>query len=303
MDLSKDNLNNIVNDGENINLEFDDCIVSGLEFEPDKEIQGTIIGIPGGPGVPKEYLIPLVKFIDEEYRVVLFESHNIGESENHDEPYKIETHRKFVDTLVNNYDNVLLAGHSWGSMIIMDYMCNNNDYDVDGLILLAPLFDTQMSIEIAETIRAMILNPNEVRYMYNMEIENDFYEDNKYEELAEEFDNKVGFLPPVPEFAENVFEDFNNKMYEEMWGPEEFILNKDGELFNWSVMNNLSNINSPTLLLTGKHDMFGYHDMYKAANIITGDTTVEVLNGCSHSLLWERPNSTNSVISNWIDDL
>jgi len=301
MDFSKKNLNQIINNGNNVQLEFDECKISGIEFEPIGDTERTIIGIPGGPGIQKEFMLPLIKLQDKKSKVVLFEPHNVGESEKHSEPYKIETHRNFIDKVVRNYENVVLAGHSWGSMIAMDYVCKINQSNIEGLILLAPLFDTQMNIQIAKTIRATSMGPKDTKYMNKIESNRIFREDEKYEALAREIDDKFGFIPPVPSFVEDIYGGINGKMYEEMWGPEEFVLNKDGELSDWSVLNHLSDIDIPTLLLTGEYDIFGYHDMYEAADKISGNSTVKVLNSASHSLLWERPGATNSIICDWID--
>lgn len=277
------------------------CDICTVIFEPEGSHKGTIIGIPGGPGLPKEHILPLSCLTDVGYKVVLYDTHNVGDSDSHPEPYKVQTFRSVLDEVIKSYENVTIAGHSWGSMITLDYITKKSKNNIKNLITLAPLFDTQKSLERAKTIRSGYLNVDNTEYMHNLENTNNFRSDKKYSELSDRFDMKYGFVPPKTDFVQDIYKsDFNTNMYEEMWGPEEFVLGDSSTLRNWSVEDKLDKVTQPTLLITGENDMFGYHHLYEKSDSIPSKTNVEIIRQCSHTFFWEKPAHSLDIISDWL---
>lgn len=302
MEVTTDEILEMYNEEFEKTIEIAGINISILEFQPDSECEGTIIGVPGGPGMPKEHLLPLAMFRNKGYRVVIYDTHNVGKSDDHEEPYQMETFRTVLSDLCSRYESVILTGHSWGSMLSLDLLCKENEV-ADGLITMAPLFDTQENIQIAETLRASYLPTSDLEYMINCERNQDYEDDKRYEELARSIDEEFGFIPPIPEFVEDMaFYRFNEEMYESMWGPEEFVLSENSVLENWGVKDELRNISVPTLLITGKRDMFGYHDLYEASEKIDGSTTVKVIEEGSHTFFWEQPEESLEVLDSWLQD-
>lgn len=268
------------------------------QFKPqDEDREITLLGVTGGPGLPKEHLAPLSLLSKKGYSVVLYDQHNVGNSGDSDNPYEIETFRRELKQLIEQFENVVLIGHSWGSMLSLDYAVDHDN--IDGVVAVAPLFDTQKNIEIAQTIRAEELTVDELEEMLDLEDAED-YDNERYRELEEKLDDSRGFKPPVPDFAAEQFERMNIEMYENMWGPIEYHLNNDAALKNWSVMSSLDQISVPVLLTTGKDDSFGIHDLYQAANKIEVSCDVEIITEASHTPPWETTEQFIETVNNWL---
>lgn len=279
---------------------FDGCCLDGA-FVPAEGGDGkaTIIGIAGGPGMTKESLSILSQFSSLGYDVCLYDAHNVGGSEGHPEPYQFETFHRGLEAVMEDFEEVILFGHSWGSMFILEYMTDRFEEglvetDVIGLILTAPLFDTQKNIEIAKTLRMQALSPVEMNELVSLESEKAF-DSQRYEKLEGKVENQFSFKGEVPEFLNEVFSELNEKMYTQMWGPSEFTLSEG------SVLDSLSELTVPVYLVSGEDDLFGVHDLFIAQEKIGENCSVEIVEGASHTLMWERPEHFIKIVSDWLE--
>lgn len=275
-------------------------------IECEGECKGVIVGLAGGPGLPRQNLSCLSVLAEQGYSIVLYDPHNIGGSEEQSAPYSVSTFKHELSEVLSFVKNniaveapIVLFGHSWGSMLTLDYTISSNADFVEGIIAVAPLFNTQVNISIAQTIRAEELSVNELREMVELEAEGD-YDNERYRELEEKLDDSRGFKPPIPDFVLDTFEDMNEEMYMKMWGPSEYCLSEGAVLEDWSIQEHLSSISVPTFLITGEDDSFGIHDLFLAKNQISGPCSVEIIEGASHTPMWEERRVFFTEIEEWL---
>lgn len=281
------------------NVEFEGVSMSARIYEPDGQSPTTLIGVCGGPGGNKKHLAPLSVLSKDGYRVVLYDQHNTGKSDNHPEPYSMETFLNGLSEIVSNYENVVVVGHSWGSMLALEYAVDKKD--IQGLVGVAPLFDSRDNMQIAKTRRAEFINSEEAEFMSDIEDNGVIPEEGLYKDIEDDVMEILGLKPPVPSFLERwVFDDFNSDMYEEMWGRSKFHVDEGSVLYNWSIKSSLDGIECPVLLTTGKDDLFGYHDLYHAENMMNCKSTVEIIEGASHTPIWETKLEFRRVLLSWL---
>src|SRR5215475_7331243 len=109
----------------------------------------------GGPGAPSYYLNPLAALADER-PVIFYDQLGAGRS---DKPTDVTLWRveRFVEELRRlrtalSLDQVHLLGHSWGTMLAVDYMLTK-PVGVRSLILASPALSISRWIQDAETLK------------------------------------------------------------------------------------------------------------------------------------------------------
>ncbi|MDY6771483.1 MAG: alpha/beta fold hydrolase [Candidatus Nanohaloarchaea archaeon] len=279
-------------------VRVDEREIRVTEFGPENG-GPTLIGVTGGPGMPKEHFAPLARFAEQGYHVVVYDQHNIGASDDADDPHQIETFTEELDALTDRYTSAIPVGHSWGSMLSLEYATTHDGFEA--VIAVAPLFDTQKNITIAETIRAETLSTEELATMLELEADQR-YDDERYRELEDRLDAARGHQPPIPSFAEDQYDRMNVAMYEAMWGPIEYHLSDDATLKNWSVLDRLGQIDVPILLITGEDDAFGIHDLFEAQQMIGNHCSVDIIDDASHNPHWEQHEQFMTLVSDWLAD-
>lgn len=286
-------------EGVSESIDFEDVCLSARTYEPSTENPITLIGVCGGPGLTKQHLAPLSVLSEDGYRVVLYDQHNIGKSDNHPEPYSIRTFINGLDEIVSNYEDVVIVGHSWGSMLALEYAVDKNS--IQGLVGVAPLFDSKENTQIAKTRRAEFVKPEKAEFMSDVEDNSVIPDEGLYKDIEDDLMEILGLKPPVPKFLKRwVFDEFNSDMYEEMWGRSEFHVDEESVLYDWSVKSSLDEIECPVLLTTGEDDLFGYHDLYHAENMMDCKSTVEIIDDASHTPTWETKVEFRRILLSWL---
>lgn len=285
--------------GQEVYIDFESTQISTTVYEAESNPENTIVGVCGGPGVPKQHLAPLALLSRDGYRVVLYDQHNIGRSENHSEPYSVSTFLDELAEILSRYNDPVVVGHSWGAMLGLQY-CIERD-EPQSLVAVSPLFDVQENLQIAKTRRSEVVDSETAELLSEIEHRNTISGNGLYEDVDDTVQETLGFKPPVPSFVERwAYGNVNYDMYNEMWGKSEFHADEDAVLYNWSVKDGLDSITCPTLLTTGRDDMFGYHDLYYAENEMNCNSSVEIVEDASHTPTWETPTEFRKILLSWL---
>jgi proline-specific peptidase len=192
-------------------------------------------GGPGGTHLPLEGLSVLAQ---QGRRVVLYDQLGSGDSSRPDDPalWTVET---FVEQLQSvrdglGLDELHLFGSSWGGMLALEYAFTKPP-GLKSLILNSTPTSAPRWAE--ETLRLHADLPPGL--------------DEKQAE--EEFKRRhIIRLDPEPEVLARARAKFGTQVYETMWGPNEFTVT--GTLKGWDVIDQLGEIDVPTLITSGRYD-------------------------------------------------
>ena len=216
-----------------------------------------LIILHGGPGGCVERYEPLEKLAEFGIPLIFYDQLGCGYSrvpKNHKISWNF---RVFLDELTNlvNYfklKNYNILGHSWGGMLALEYVCNNQHDGLSKLILFSTLPSTKIWND--EHLKMLDeFSPEEKKALLDEKDGKDI--DKKVYKIAIKkfYRNHVGkksteFYP----FERKRFPKLNREIYEQMWGKSELF--GTGTLLEWNVEDKLGNVDVPTLILSGALD-------------------------------------------------
>jgi len=212
-----------------------------------------LLTLHGGPGSPHDYLEPLNRLADGR-AVIFYDQLGCGKSERPDDTALWQSSR-FVAELEQirqtlGLEQLHLFGHSWGSMLAIDYALTKPD-DLTSLILASPALSISRWLSDMEVYRKS-LSPSVQKILEEHE-NNGTTDSEQYQQAAMEFYRRyLCRLHPWPESLERTIAGEGTAVYETMWGPSEFFMT--GNLLNYDCTAHLDTIDVPTLFTCGRYD-------------------------------------------------
>ncbi len=258
-----------------------------------------LLVLHGGPGYPHYHLQPLEALVEKGIPVIFYDQLGCGKSDRPDDP-NLWTIELFVEELVAirsalNLSKVNILGHSWGGTLALEYMFTKPQ-GVEKLILSSPLLDTALWISETDKLKdqlpaevAMTMRTHEQAGTTNT----DNYT-NAYQQFVEHF---VCRVVPQPSILDRADAEWGKQVYETMWGPNEAMAT--GTLGDYSALNRLPEINTPTLLLSGKYDEATPAQIEKAHHGIK-DSKWVMLENSSHTGCFEETDKYLSAVADYI---
>lgn len=237
--------------------------IEGMVDVPDgavwfQRIESPAAGTPllclhGGPGMPHDYLEPLVALSDER-PVVFYDQLGCGRSPaGADVSWTVE---RFVDELAAvrwhlGLDEVVLFGNSWGGMLAIRYVLDHPK-GVRALILSSAPPSVSQWLSDAARLRSEL--PATVQDVLQIHEAGGHYACPEYQGAVAEFYRRhLCRVTPWPDCMERTFAGIGGDVYMAMWGPSEFGP-VPGVLRDWEMLGRLSEIDVPTLVTCGRHD-------------------------------------------------
>jgi proline-specific peptidase len=230
-------------------------VVGGLVWSqilnPGKGI--PLLTLHGGPGSPHDYLEPLKQLADER-SVIFYDQLGCGKSERPDDSTLWQRSR-FVEELDQirqalHLENFHLFGHSWGSMLAVDYAQTKPD-GLTSLILASPALSISHWLNDMDVYRKRL--PLEVQKVLTEHEMNGTTDSEDYQHAAMEFyERYLCRLHPWPEPLERTIAGEGTLVYQTMWGPSEFFMT--GNLLHADCTAQLGTIEQPTLFTCGRYD-------------------------------------------------
>jgi len=212
-----------------------------------------ILLLHGGPGSSSYYLDPL-KELSKDRPVIFIDQLGCGRStritdttlmtiENYVE--QLEQVRKALDL-----KDFYLYGHSWGTMLGLDYYLKYPD-EVKAILFHSPLFSTDLWIEDTDTLISTL--PDSIQVIIRENEKNKTYTTDEYLSAVKTYyDNFLRRKVKSQEQIDSSYLMDGLNVYEFMWGPSEFTAT--GNLLNYDRVKDIENIYVPTLLLAGEFD-------------------------------------------------
>ncbi len=212
-----------------------------------------LLALHGGPGSTHHYFAPL-EGLAAERPVVLYDQIGCGASDRpQDIDWSVELFREEVDAVRSQLDleRIHLLGTSWGGMLALEHVLAGAE-GIVGLILSSTLASVDQWA--AEQLKLRNALPADVVEVFERHERAGTYDDPEYEQAMEAYFDRHFYRGRKPR-AE--LEDMNAykavDVYRAMQGPNEWTVT--GALRGWDVRDRLGEIDVPTLVIRGRHDM------------------------------------------------
>ena len=216
---------------------------------------GTIplLALHGGPGSTHNYFGPL-EGLAAERPVVLYDQIGCGNSDRpSDIEWTVSVFREEVDTVREqlDLDRIHLLGTSWGGMLALEHVLSGAD-GIVGLILSSTLADVDQWA--AEQMLLRNALPPDVVEVLDRHDRAGTYDDPEYERAMQVYMDRHFYRGPQPrEELERMSAGRAVDVYRAMQGPNEWTVT--GAIKGWDVRDRLREIDIPTLVIRGRHDM------------------------------------------------
>jgi proline-specific peptidase len=213
-----------------------------------------LLCLHGGPGSTHHYFEPLERLAVDGRTVVVYDQAGCGRSERDpDVDWSLELFLDELDALRAELDlaRVHLLGTSWGGMLALEHALRRPG-TLASLVLSSSLAHAAQWEAEARRLRDDL--PADVRAVLDRHEAAGTYDDPEYEAAAAAFDARHFYRGPEgrPEIV-RLKRERSVAAYRAMWGPNEWTMT--GALGGWDVTPRLGEIDVPTLVARGAHDL------------------------------------------------
>lgn len=211
-----------------------------------------LIVLHGGPAFTHDYLEPLEALANER-PVIFYDQGGCGNSDPLApqfwtvEYFVYELHQLRTQL---NLEKVHILGHSWGTMLGVDYFLTHPE-GIVSMVIASPCLSTQRWLD--DQAAYLETLPEDIREIIYLHEAAGTYSDPEYQEAMMEYYRRfLCRLDPWPDALNRSFAKMNPDIYGTMWGPSEFTCT--GTLRNYDRTPDLHLIQVPTLFTCGKYD-------------------------------------------------
>lgn len=190
-------------------------------------------------------------------------------------------------------ENFYLLGHSWGSMLAMEYLQKYQGH-VKAAVLSNMTAGIDSYVTYTAKLKTELFTPQEIK-KYDSLDKLQLYGSPEYQELLMGLYAHVACrLNPWPEPLIRAFKKANTTIYIQMQGVDEFHVT--GNFKNWEMWDRLPNIKVPTLVIGGEKDEMNPEDMRREGKLIPNSRTYLCPNGSHLSMYDDQQNYFNNLI-------
>jgi proline iminopeptidase len=266
------------------------------------KLTGTGHGTPlillhGGPGYSSFYL-KLFEALGDERPVVRYDQLGGGKSDRVADTllFTIPHFVRELDLLRAHlgYDRVHLLGHSWGTILAVEYYRAHPEH-VASLTLASPALDIPAWERHARQL-IMTLSDSARRAIRLREGTHQF-EAPDYQNALNEFYGKYVWRHPAAADLDSTLKTVNEVIYNYMQGPSEFTIS--GTLKRYDATAILRTIKVPVLYTVGEYDEANPPAVRHFASL-TPHAQVAVLPGAAHMTPWDAPESSLGVVRGFL---
>lgn len=248
-----------------------------------------LLTLHGGPGAGHNYLTPLEALADDR-PVILYDQLGCGKADSptDEKIYTIQRSVDEVDALraALGLNEIVLFGHSWGSMLAIEYLCQGRGQGVTQVVLGGALASVPQAMAGQQRLIAALPDNGGLR-LHALEKAGKT-QSPEYQALVQAFyDRHVLRVKPVPRDAAESLEICDKSIaYRVMNGPNEFTIT--GVIKDWDRRKDLGRIRLPTYITTGQYDEVTL-DCHQTIQRGIKGSTLEIFPGCSHMTMNEKP--------------
>jgi L-proline amide hydrolase len=212
-----------------------------------------LVALHGGPGSTHHYFGPLERLGDER-PVVLYDQIGCGSSDRpQDIAWSVAVFREELDAVrvQLGLDRIHLLGTSWGGMLALEHVLSG----AQGIVSLI-LSSTLASVDQWAAEQMVLRNalPADVVEVLDRHDRAGTYDDPEYERAMQVYYDRHLYRGPKPRAEmERWAAERATDVYHAMQGPNEWTIT--GAIKGWDVRERLGEIEVPTLVIRGRHDM------------------------------------------------
>jgi proline iminopeptidase len=256
-----------------------------------------VLLLHGGPGLSSFYLKSL-EALGDERPVVRYDQLGAGKSDKISDTtlFTIEHFVRELDSLRSSlgYDRVHLLGHSWGTILALEYY-RAHPAHVQSLTLGSAALDLPTWEKNARRL-VTTLSDSAQRAIRTREAEKKF-DAPDYQAAVQEFYGKYVWRHPVEADLDSTFKTVNGAIYGYMQGPSEFTIT--GTLKPYNATSFLKDLKVPTLYTVGEFDEADPPTIKKFASMTPG-ARVAVIPGAAHITTWDNPTEMTRVVREFL---
>jgi proline iminopeptidase len=195
-------------------------------------------------------------------------------------------------------DKFYLYGHSWGTMLGMDYYVKYPK-GIQGLIFSSPLFSTKIWTDDADTLIATLPEATQKAIRESERLKD--YTNEAYKEAMEVYYKAyVRRSDKSKSQQDTAAKFFGENVYNFMWGPSEFTAT--GNLLNYNRLKDLPKITVPTLLTAGEFDEARPSSVRYYTSLIPGGQFKEIPQA-AHSTMMDNPKEYIGVLREFLQKM
>ena len=266
-----------------------------IDGEGDKT---PVLLLHGGPGSSSFNLEPL-KELSQDRPVIFLDQLGCGRSTRITDT-TLMTIEKNVEQLEQvrkalKLDKFYLYGHSWGTMLGMDYYVKYPK-GIQGLIFSSPLFSTKIWTDDADTLIKTLPEATQ-KAIRESERLNDYANEAYKEAMKVYYKAYVRRSDKSKSQQDTAAKFFGENVYNFMWGPSEFTAT--GNLLNYNRLKDLPKITVPTLLTAGEYDEARPSSVRYYTSLIPGAQFKEIPQA-AHSTMMDNPKEYIGVLREFL---
>lgn len=265
-----------------------------------EENKMPLLMLHGGPGYPSYYLNEL-NDLSKERPVIIFDQLGVGKSDAITDTtlmtvdnYVDQVH-KLVSTL--ELDEFYLYGHSWGTMLAMDYYLSSPS-KVKGLILASPCMSTKIYERDAKSLITNLPDP------YKTTLQNDIKGISQDQDLLSQavdaYWNEFYLRKSPTANGELTIAEIAYNIYTHMWGENDY--NCTGILKDYDRTAELASIKVPVLYSGGEFDVATPSTLEYYQSLTPASKTA-VVQGAGHVTMNDDPAKDVDIISSFLKGL
>jgi len=255
----------------------------------------------GGPGAPSHYLTPLER-VAADRPVIFYDQLGAGRSPAPADSslWTVERFVKELDQVraVLGLEEVHILGHSWGSMLAMDYMLTKPE-GVKSLIFASPALNIGRWTEDArELLKAL---PEDTQALIERHESEGTTDAPEYQEAVMDYYKLyLSRSDPWSPHLLATFEGFNAELYGYMWGPSEFTAT--GTLQDYNREPDLPKLDLPVLFTAGRYDEATPETLQHFHSLVPG-AQIRIFENSAHVPMLDEPDTYAVAIRDFLNNV
>ena len=260
-----------------------------------------VLLLHGGPGFSHDYFECFENFLPKEgMEIYYYDQLGCGNSDVPKDT-SLWTIPRYVDEVEQvrkglGLDNFYLLGHSWGSMLAMEYLYKYQHH-VKAAVLSNMTAGIKSYLPYAAELKKKYLTASDIA-TYDSLDKLKAYQSPQYQNLlmSKLYTQTICRLPLEnwPEPLMRAFKKANQSIYIQMQGVDEFHVT--GNFKDWEMWDRLPDIKIPTLVIGGMYDEMNPVDMKREGQLIPNSRTYLCPNGSHMSMYDDQQNYFTNLI-------
>jgi proline iminopeptidase len=238
----------------------------------------------------------------DERPVVFYDQLGAGRSDRPTDPDLWQVER-FVEELAMvraalQLDEVHILGHSWGTMLALDYMLTK-PAGVRSLVLASPALSIRRWSQDAEGLKWKL--PDSFRNaILDHEKAGTFGSPEYQAAMMEYYRRFLCRVNPWPSDVDKTFAELSQSVYGTMWGPSEFTIT--GTLRDYERADRLPELKLPVLFTAGRHDEATPETTEYYRSLVPG-ARLEIFEESAHLTMQDEPEEYAQAIREFLREV